>query len=97
MQLAVATVPIASLLVPCDWVDFCSRSPLLQHDLAMLILVAAVKEPLAVAALVAAWEELPAQYAGSDLRSAVLAAVAAADGAPHATQLEQLHRQGVGR
>ena len=97
VQLAVAAVPHASLLVPCDIVDFLSHSALLQDDLAMLILTAAIKEPLPVRALVDAWKQLPAQYTGSDLRSAVCTAVAAADGAPHGAQLAQLHRQGVQR
>ena len=39
-----------------------------------------------------AWRKLPKQYSGSDLRSAVLRALAAADGAPHGAQLTQLHR-----
>ena len=97
VQLAVATVPVATLLLPCDVEDFLSNSVLLQDDLAMLILTAAVKEPLAVAALVEAWKQLPAQYSGSDLRSAVLISLAAADGAPHGVQLAQLHRRGVSR
>jgi serine/threonine protein kinase len=97
VQLAAAAVPLASLLMPCDVVDFLSQSALLQDDLAMLILTAAIKEPLPVGALVEAWRQLPAHYSGSDLRSAVLRAVAAADGAPHGAQLDQLHRQGVGR
>ena len=92
VQLAVAAVPLASLLMPCDVVDFLSQSALLQDDLAMLILTAAIKEPLPVGALVEAWKQLPAQYSGSDLRSAVLRALAAADGAPHGAQLTQLHR-----
>ena len=50
-----------------------------------------------MAALVEAWKQMAAQYSGSDLRSAVLKAVAAADGAPHHAQLAQLHRQGKGR
>jgi len=97
VQLAVAAAPVASLLMPCDVVDFLSQSTLLQHDLAMLILTAAIKEPLPVGALVEAWKQLPARYSGSDLRSAILRAVAAADGAPHGAQLDQLHRQGVCR
>ncbi len=97
VQLAVAAVPVASLLMPCDVVDFLSTSALLQDDLAMLILTAAIKEPLPVGALVEAWKQLPAQYSGSDLRSALLRALAAADGAPHGAQLAQLHRQGVSR
>ena len=97
VQLAAAAVPLASLLMPCDVVDFLSQSALLQDDLAMLILTAAIKEPLPVGALVEAWKQLPAHYSGSDLRSAILRAVAAADGAPHGAQLDQLHRQGVGR
>ena len=92
VQLAVAAVPVASLLMPCDLVDFISTSALIQDDLAMLILTAAIKEPLAVGALVEAWKQLPAQYSGSDLRSAVLRALVAADGAPHHAQLTQLHR-----
>ena len=70
MLLTVVAVPFAFLLMPCDVVDFLSTSALLRDDLAMLILTAAVKEPLAVAALVEAWKQLPAQYSGSDLRSA---------------------------
>lgn len=97
VQLAVAAVPLAHLLVPCDVVDFLSHSAFLQDDLAMLILTAAIKEPLVVGALVEAWRQLPKMYSGSDLRSALLSAVAAADGAPHVAQLDQLHRQGVGR
>ena len=97
MRLAVAAAPIASLLLPCDVVNFCSTSALLQDDFAMRIMVACVKEPLPVAALVEAWEQLPAHYAGSDLRSAVSRALAAADGAPHTAELDQLHCQGVGR
>ena len=89
-QLAVAAVPVASLMMPCDIVDFLSTSGILQDDLAMIIIVAAIKEPLAVAALVEAWKQMDAQYSGSDLRSAVLKAIAAADGAPHAAQLAQL-------
>ena len=72
MQLAVAAVPVAPLLMPCDVEDFLPRSDLLKNDLAMLILTAAIKEPLAVGALVEAWKQLPAHYSGSDLRSAVL-------------------------
>ena len=97
VQLVVAAVPVASLLMPCDVFDFLSQSVLLQNDLAMLILTAAIKEPLPVGALVEAWKQLPAHYSGSDLRSAILSAVAAADGAPHGAQLDQLHRQGGGR
>lgn len=97
MQLAVVAVPVAPLLMPCDVADFLSQSGLFQDDLAMLILTAAIKEPLPVGALVEAWKKLPAHYSGSDLRSAILRAVAAADGAPHGAQLDQLHRQGVGR
>ena len=82
VQLAVAAVPVAPLLMPCDVGDFLSQSTVVQNDLAMLILTAAIKEPLAVGALVEAWQQLPAHYSGSDLRSAVLRAVAAADGAP---------------
>ena len=78
--------------MPCDIVDFVSASALIQNDLAMLILTAAIKEPLAVEALVVAWKQLPVQYSGSDLRSVVLRALAAADGAPHGAQLTQLHR-----
>ena len=97
VQLAVAAVPVASLLIPCDIIDFLSTSDLLQDDLAMLILTAAIKEPLPVRALVEAWKQLPAQYSGSDLRSAILRGLAAADGAPHGAQLAQLHRKGVAR
>ena len=97
VQLAVAAVPVASLLLPCDVVDFLSWSALLQDDLAMLVLTAAIKEPLPVGVLVEVWKQLPAQYSGSDLRSAILSAVASADAAPHGAQLQQLHRQGVGR
>ena len=97
MQLAAAAVPIAPVLMLCDAVDFLSSRGLLQNDLAMLILTAAIKEPLPVGALVEAWKQLPPHYSGSDLRSAVLRAGAAADGAPHAAQLDQLHRQGLGR
>ena len=97
VQLAVASVPVAPLLMPCDVEDFLSQSVLLKDDLAMLILTAAIKEPLAVAALVEAWKQLPAQYSGSNLRSAVLASLAAADGAPHGAQLAQLHRRGISR
>ena len=92
VQLAVAAVPVASLLMPCDIVDFVSASALIQNDLAMLILTAAIKEPLAVKALVEAWKQLPVQYSESDLCSAVLRALAVADGAPHGAQLTQLHR-----
>ena len=60
VQLAVAAVPVASLLMPCDVVDFLMWSALLQDDLAMLILTAAIKEPLPVGALVEAWKQLPA-------------------------------------
>jgi len=98
VQLAVAAVPLAPLLMPCDVVDFLSQSTLLRDDLAMLILTAAIKEPLPVGALVEAWKQLPSRaYSGSDLRSAILRAVAAADGATHGAQLDQLHRQGVCR
>ena len=97
MQLAAAAVPVASLLMPCDVDDFLIHSTPLQDDLAMLILTAAIKEPLPVGALVEAWRGLPSHYSGSDLRSAILRAVAAADGAPHGAQLDQLHRQGVCR
>ncbi|CAK0823373.1 unnamed protein product [Prorocentrum cordatum] len=97
VQLAVAAVPVTPLMMPCDVEDFVATSVILQDDVAMLILVAAIKEPLAVGALVEAWEQLPAQYSGSDLRSAILRALAVADGAPHAAQLTQLHRQGVQR
>ena len=83
--------------MPCDVVDFLSSSALLQDDLAMLIVAAAIKEPLPVGALVEAWKQLSSQYSGSDLRSAILSALASADGAPHGAQLQQLHRQGVGR
>jgi len=85
--------------MPCDVVDFLSHSVLLKDDLAMLILTAAIKEPLPVRVLVEAWTQLPAHYSGSHLRSAILRAVAAADEAPLGAQLDQaeLHRQGVGR
>ena len=84
-------------MLPCDVEDFLSSSVLLADDLAMLILMAAVKEPLAAEALVEAWKQLPAQYSVSDLRSAVLTSLAAADGAPHGVQLAQLHCRGVSR
>ena len=64
VQLAVAAVPVASLLMPCDIVDFLSTSVNLQDDLAMLILTAASKEPLAVAALVGAWKQMAAKSSG---------------------------------
>ena len=95
MQLAVAAVPVASLPMPCDVMDFLSHSALLQDDLAMLILTAAIKEPLPVGALVEAWKALPAHYSGSHLRSAILTAVAVADGGPHGAQLESLYRKGA--
>ena len=97
VRLAVAAVPVTPLMMPCDVEDFVASSAIIQDDVAMLILAAAIKEPLAVAALVKAWKRLPAQYSGSDLRSAILCALDAADDAPHAAQLAQLHRQGVGR
>ena len=97
VQLAAAAVPLASLMMPCDVVDFLCHSVVLQNDLPMLILTAAIKEPLPVGALVKAWKRLPAHYTGSHLRAALLGAVAAANGAPHGAQLEQLHRQGVCR
>ena len=59
MQLAVAAVPVASLPMPCDVMDFLSHSALLQDDLAMLILTAAIREPLPVGALVEAWNPIP--------------------------------------
>ena len=46
--------------------------------------------------LVAAWKQLPEQYSGSDLHSAFLNVIAAADGSPHRTQLTQLHRGRMG-
>ena len=55
-QLAVAAVPVAPLLLPCDVVDFLSTSALFQDDLAMLILTASIKEPLPEGALVEAWK-----------------------------------------
>ena len=61
------------------------------------ILTAAIMEPLPLGALLEAWRALPAQYSGSHLRYAILTAVAAADGATHGAQLDQLHRQGVCR
>ena len=72
VQLAAAAVPVASLLMPCDVVNFLSWSRLLKDDLAMLILTAAIKEPLPVGELVGAWKKLLAHYSGSDFRSAVL-------------------------
>ena len=97
VQLAVAAAPAASMLLPCDVVDFLRWSTILKDDLAMLILTAAIKVPLPVGALVEAWRQLPAHYSGSELRIAILSAIAAADGAPHAAQLQQLHCQGVCR
>ena len=48
VQLAAAAVPLAHLLMPCDVVDIFSFSALLQDDLAMLILTAAIGKPLQV-------------------------------------------------
>ena len=97
MQLAVAAVPVTPQVMPCDVEDSAATIAILQDDVAMLILAAAIKGPLAAGALVEAWKQLPVQYSGSDWRSAILRALAAADGAPHAAQLAQLHRQGVHR
>ncbi len=55
------------------------------------------EEPSATRALVEKWNALPPLYDGEGLHSAIEAAVSAADGAPHDAELEQLHRQGVGR
>ena len=55
-QLAVAAVPVAPLLLPCDVVDFLSTSALFQEGLAMLVLTASIKEPLPEGALVEAWK-----------------------------------------
>ena len=99
IQLAVIAAPVAPLLMPCDVMDFISKSTLIQDDLAMLILTAAIKETLAVGALVEAWEKLPKNYSGSDLRSAVLRALAASDRVPQCGQcgqLTQLHRGRMG-
>ena len=96
-QLAVIAAPAAPLLMPCDIVDFIPTSAIIQDDLAMLILTAAIRETLAVGALVEAWKELPEIYSGSDLRSAVLRALAASDGVPQGgQQLAQLHRGKMG-
>ena len=96
-QLAAAAVPIVTEMVPSDVVDFLTLSAELRSDFAMLILAAAVKEPLPIHALVEGWRQLDPQYSSEDLRSVALRAVVAAHGAPHRAQLEQLHRQGVGR
>ena len=97
VQLAVSASSASSKLLPCDLMHFLSTSLCLHGDVAMLILTAAIKEPLAVTAFVQAWQRLPARYSGSDLRSAILEALAAADGAPHPAELHQLHRQGTCR
>ena len=96
IQLAVSAAPVASLLMPCDVSDFISTSTLIKDDVAMLILTAAIRETLAVRALVEAWKQLPKHYSGSELRDAVLRALAASDGVPQATQLTQLHRGEMG-
>ena len=96
IRLAIAAVPVAPLLVPCDVVHYISVSALIQDDVAMLILTAAIKEPLAVGELVEAWKQLPKQYSGSMLRSAVLRAIAVSHCAPHSAQLTQLHRGRMG-
>ena len=56
VQLVVAAVPVAHLLMPCDVVDFLST--IFPNDLAILILTVAIK-PLPAGALVEAWKELP--------------------------------------
>ncbi len=104
-QLAVGCAALAPFLVPADVTDFLEYYQYTQHDLAMSIIMAMLREPSATKAAFQRWRDLPQDYDETALYLVLEDAVraVAADGCAstpvklHTHVLEQLNRQGTAR
>lgn len=110
-QLAASTAQFAPVLVPIDLLFFIDQFPTIQGNLAVCIVIAMVKEPTAIRAMLEfdGGRILKSPLTGSVLRDALVAAIhecrasspghcpAKSSQAPHRKELEQLNRQGVAR
>ena len=92
---------VLSELIPCDVTSFAMTYPEIRGDLAIVIVVAYVKEPFCVSALL---EEVRAhqrtngeRYSAADFRQWLTRMIVQASGAPHSEEMSQLCPQGVGR
>ena len=90
-------------LLPCDVANFIAVYADIMDDLSMLILVARIKEPACVNALVDCYRRHRATgasvYSASQLRSWLQSMISSVHDCPkhYAAELEQLSKQGVGR
>ena len=102
-QLAVLAADCASVMMPCDVVDFLQSYNIFESDLAMKIIIALVKEPTATHLILEGWRRLPADYDADQLRhmlesvSQVCASTPDESSEQYDKELEQLGRQGVAR
>ena len=103
LQVVRASRSVLSSLVPVDVSDFLTQYPFVRHDAALTVLVAFIKEPLAVNCFlealggprhICANKSTPSS---AELYGALEAMARRLDHAPHRTELQQLNRQGVGR
>jgi hypothetical protein len=112
-QLAASAAHLAPSLVPVDLVYFIDDFPKIQDNLALSIVIAVVKEPTAIRAMLdfdGGRILNTAQLTGSALHDALVAAIqqfrastpaegclATPSQARHRVELEQVNRQGVAR
>ncbi len=83
--------------MPCDMTDFLRWWPHAQHNHAIVVLLALLKEPVVCEAFMAGLTSLPPNFTGADLGSLLENVLRTVDGGQHKDELKQLHRQGVGR
>ena len=92
----------ADAMIPCDVKNFCERYLEVRGDWVMVILLARLKEPTAVAVLLESHAMHRANngdvpYDANHLREWLTKLAVELDGAPHAHELKQLQEGGVGR
>ncbi len=87
----------AAECMPCDLTDFLRWWPQAQHNRAIVMLLALLKEPAVCEALMTGITRLPPNFTGGELGLLLEHVLRTVDGGQHKDELKQLHRQGVGR
>ena len=96
VRLMRAARPWLPWLIPCDVTDFVRRFPSLRHNVALVVLVALLKEPQAVSVFLQQLPDLN-QVTERNLYEASINMLSSLGSEGHTKQMEQLNRQGVAR
>ena len=102
LTLARAARDLHQELLPCDVVDFLQQYPVICNLFPLVILVALIKEPMAIRLLMEALAESqgvvdPTKIDADAMAAALEKMLRGLDGVRNPAELHQLNRQGVGR